>query len=95
MTQTTHARAKTPRVPTARTDKQAGVTLLPSAYVSPVTPSGCRLSAFRLKDATEEQIRQAVAPWLDRGFTVRVHRDPARLVLHRIYPEPDVTARLK
>ena len=77
-------RTKAPKVPT---EKPEGQDFIPSAYVSPVSPQGDRLSAFRLKDATEEQIRQAVAPWLEIGFSVRVHRDPARLVLHRIYPE--------
>ena len=75
------------KAPTVPTEKQPGKDFIPSAYVSPVTPSGDRLSPFRMKDATEEQIRRAVAPWIDRGFTVRVHLDPARLILHRIYPE--------
>ena len=95
MTTTKSTRTKAPKAPTAETEKVAGERLLPSAYVSPVTPGGCRLSAFRLKDATEAQIRAAVAPWIERGFSVRIHRDPQRLILHRVYPEPEVSAQLR
>jgi hypothetical protein len=76
-------KTKAPKVPTAQTEKQPG-NFWPSAYLTPVTNHGDKLHPFRLKDATEAQILAAVAPWVERGFSVRIHRDPQRLLLVRI-----------